>query len=316
MLVEITAAVNFIVGHLYNKLPRRRVDALSEELIKCFLVKFEGHWYPDNPFLDSAFRCTRVTGEIGFFIDLIFRTATKASGLTVMEVLDLLPKGLVININPGEVTYRTGEKGQSIVLYSGNSSSGFAGAAAVDNWQSTGFQRNVTSAMTNDYGEEVTGSTPPFDMSTFLANVNLSQQLNNSRSGNNSALGHDLIGSKSQHTSPLVNFNYPPPPLTSPAAMFIPIIPCSKHMYPATNFAQTRFGTTKLKSEYTSNYQQQQKSHSASTPRHSPVDKAHPRWPATAHRGKQYDEFSETDSVYYPDNDNKDDNGTSIWNKH
>lgn len=316
MLVEITAAVNFIVGHLYNKLPRRRVDALSEELIKCFLVKFEGHWYPDNPALDSAFRCTRVTGEIGFFIDLIFRTATKASGLTVMEVLDLLPKGLVINIDPGEVTYRIGEKGQLIVLYFGNSSSGFSGATAVDNWLSTGFQRNVTSTMTNDYGEEATGSTPSFDMSTFLANVNLSQQLTNSRSVNSSALSHDLIGSKSQHASPLVNFSYPPPPLTSPAAMFIPIIPCSKHMYPATNFAQTRFGTTKLKSEYTSNYQQQQQSHFASTSRHSPVDKVRPRWSATACRGKQNNEFFETDHVRYQDNDNNDINGTSIWNKH
>lgn len=63
MQVEVTAAINLIVGNLYNKLPRRRVDAFAEELERGIMNKFQGHWYPDNPSKGAAFRCVNVSGE-------------------------------------------------------------------------------------------------------------------------------------------------------------------------------------------------------------------------------------------------------------
>lgn len=63
MQLEVTAAINLIAANLYNKLPRRRVDAFAEELEKGIFSKFQGHWYPDNPSQGAAFRCLNVSGE-------------------------------------------------------------------------------------------------------------------------------------------------------------------------------------------------------------------------------------------------------------
>lgn len=63
MQVEVTAAINLIAGSLYNKLPRRRVDAFAEELEKGITSKFQCHWYPENPSKGAAYRCINVSGE-------------------------------------------------------------------------------------------------------------------------------------------------------------------------------------------------------------------------------------------------------------
>jgi len=63
MQVEITAAINLIAANLYNKLPRRRVDAFAEELEKGIVAKFQGHWYPENPTKGAAYRCINVSGD-------------------------------------------------------------------------------------------------------------------------------------------------------------------------------------------------------------------------------------------------------------
>lgn len=63
MQVEVTAAINLIAGRLYNKLPRRRVDAFAEELEKGIISKFQCHWFPENPSKGAAYRCINVSGE-------------------------------------------------------------------------------------------------------------------------------------------------------------------------------------------------------------------------------------------------------------
>ena len=63
MHVEISVALNFVISYLYNKLPRRRVDLLVEELESGLKKKFEGHWYPEKPNKGSGFRCIKVNGD-------------------------------------------------------------------------------------------------------------------------------------------------------------------------------------------------------------------------------------------------------------
>ena len=41
---EIAIAAKYIVSHLYNKLPRRRVDCFGEALNRGIRRKFDGHW--------------------------------------------------------------------------------------------------------------------------------------------------------------------------------------------------------------------------------------------------------------------------------
>jgi len=63
MHAELSVALNFIISHLYNKLPRRRVDVFREELQRGFELRFAGHWYPDDPTKGSGFRCVKLAAD-------------------------------------------------------------------------------------------------------------------------------------------------------------------------------------------------------------------------------------------------------------
>jgi len=63
MHAELSVALNFIISHLYNKLPRRRVNVFREELQRGFELRFVGHWYPDDPTKGSGFRCVKLAAD-------------------------------------------------------------------------------------------------------------------------------------------------------------------------------------------------------------------------------------------------------------
>lgn len=118
MHVEVSVALNFVISYLYNKLPRTRVALFGAEVEKGLKKKFEGHWYPDKPFKGSGFRCVRVSGEK---IDQVIIQAAINVGLGVEELKEYLPDELTLWIDPNEVSYRIGEKGQIKILYSDKS---------------------------------------------------------------------------------------------------------------------------------------------------------------------------------------------------
>ncbi|GAA53909.1 protein Tob/BTG [Clonorchis sinensis] len=101
MHVEVSIAVNYILSHLYTKLPRRRVDSFGEELEKYLHAKFQHHWFPNDPARDSAFRCIN---SVGPQVDLLLPEAAAVSGLDWSEIQACLPEGLVLSIDPGHVT--------------------------------------------------------------------------------------------------------------------------------------------------------------------------------------------------------------------
>jgi len=114
MHVEIQVALNFIISYLYSKLPRRRVNLFGEELEKALQRKFAAHWYPDKPVKGSAFRCIRMSDPM----DPVFEEAARESGLDIHDITDNVPNDLTIWIDPGEVSYQIGEKSQVKMLYS------------------------------------------------------------------------------------------------------------------------------------------------------------------------------------------------------
>ncbi|KAE8577108.1 hypothetical protein XENTR_v10004437 [Xenopus tropicalis] len=113
MQLEIKVALNFIISYLYNKLPRRRVNIFGEELEKLLKNKYEGHWYPDRPYKGSGFRCIHV----GEKVEPIIQQAANESGLEIEDIRRNLPQDLSVWIDPSEVSYQIGEKGQIKVLY-------------------------------------------------------------------------------------------------------------------------------------------------------------------------------------------------------
>lgn len=105
MELEIQVAVNFLIGYLVNKLPRRRVQLFNEEVVKKLTKKFEGHWYPEKPCKGSGYRCLLITDSL----DPVLSSAAEASGLSAKDVKANLPEKLCLWIDPQEVSFRIGK---------------------------------------------------------------------------------------------------------------------------------------------------------------------------------------------------------------
>lgn len=226
MHVEVSVALNFVISYLYNKLPRRRVDMLAEELERGLKKKFQGHWYPDKPFKGSGFRCVRMSGEN---VDPVFTYAATECGLSLEEVKSYLPEELTIWIDPAEVSYRIGEKGQIKILYS---------------------DRKDDSTETADREVQAAGRTFNPDAQCFKPIDNLSASLNNlclspvmlSPSSPTSSKGWSASASTSPSSS-LFNSTLSRPAQPATLVSKDNVVP----QFTAASFAQTKFGSTKLK---------------------------------------------------------------------
>ncbi|TRY68534.1 hypothetical protein TCAL_01411 [Tigriopus californicus] len=309
--MEVKVAQNFVLNFLYNKLPRRRVNLFGEELETALLDKFQDHWYPDKPFKGSAFRCLRITDPN----DPVLNRAARESGNPLSDIIENLPADLAIWIDPGEVSYRIGEKGSVKILYSKNdpivlvgdgppcnngsngsgyggispglqtSSSTSSGASDDLNAEIAGFlpldNLNVAmSALSCNHNSSVGPPVPPSINSqqsqggppvlnqgvhSTSSNSN-SMNLNNGGAGGNgpnsnaSGTGSAGGGNGGGNSHALHN-NGPPPGLSNgPSGLsgnpvgsntgFTPFQPRPHHQpvtYTAGTFAQTKFGSTKLK---------------------------------------------------------------------
>ncbi|XP_041362533.1 protein Tob1-like [Gigantopelta aegis] len=221
MHVEVSVAFNFVISYLYNKLPRRRVDMFGQELKTGLQKKFEGHWYPDKPFKGSAFRCIRVNGEK---MDPVIITAAFNAGLDIEEVKGYLPAELTLWIDPSEVSYRIGEKGPIRILYSDRK----------EEDPETTADREVQ-AVSRGFNPEAQCFQPIDSLSSSMNNLSLSPSSSNSS------------GAWSTSTSPSTAL------FTSAAASPAPAIFQNKEQempkFTAATFAQTKFGSTKLKTQ-------------------------------------------------------------------
>lgn len=115
MQKEIDSAVQFICGLL-------RARSLSLDLVETFRTvlcevmygRYKDHWFPDKPCKGSAYRCMRINDRN---LDPLILKAGVDSGLTVSQLLQLLPNQLTVWVDPDEVAYRIGEDGSIGVLY-------------------------------------------------------------------------------------------------------------------------------------------------------------------------------------------------------
>ncbi|KAL4239936.1 transducer of ERBB2 [Mactra antiquata] len=240
MHVEVNVALNFVISYLYNKLPRRRVDLFGTELEKGLKKKFEGHWYPEQPMKGSGFRCVRVNGEK---IDPVIIQAAASVGLNLEEMQEYLPNELTLWIDPNEVSYRIGEKGQIKILYSDKSQE--------ENNENEDREVQATNRGFNPDAQAFNPDAEAFEpidrLSASLGTLNLSPTPSGLSPSDISPVFPCSWGG-SQSTSPsgqapisaLNRTNSPPVPFT-PKRQGIP-------MFTTATFAQTKFGSTKLKS--------------------------------------------------------------------
>lgn len=241
MHVEVNVALNFVISYLYNKLPRRKVDLFGTELEKGLKKKFEGHWYPDQPMKGSGFRCVRVNGEK---IDPVIVQAASAVGLNLDEMQDYLPQELTLWIDPNEVSYRIGEKGQVKILYSDKTFE--------ENNENEDREVQATNRGFNPEAQAFNPDAESFEpldrLSASLGTLNLSPHSGGLSPSDISPVSSSSWGG-SQSTSPSGG---PPFPSSNRASSPPPVAYTPKRqstqMFTTASFAQTKFGSTKLKS--------------------------------------------------------------------
>jgi protein Tob/BTG len=261
MHTEIQVALRFVISFLYNKLPRRRVNLFGEELESALRDKFHGHWYPDKPFKGSAYRCLKITDPA----DPVLNRAARESGNPVTDIIENLPADLAVWIDPGEVSYRMGEKGAVKILYSEKEASAVAAAAAASTatHSGSGLLISGTEEMGNNVGGPETGRgflSLDCTLASSLNSLSLSQ--NGFGGGGGSGNGNNCGSGGALSSSPLVSPPViMPPPAVVPTAVVSPPAAGTYNtaggnpfqprqppvVYTAATFAQTKFGSTKLK---------------------------------------------------------------------
>ncbi|KDR21597.1 Protein Tob2 [Zootermopsis nevadensis] len=240
MHIEVQVALNFVISYLYNKLPRRRVNIFGEELEKALKDKFKGHWYPEKPFKGSAFRCLK-TGDP---VDPVLERAARESGVPIQDVLENLPQELAVWVDPGEVSYRIGEKGAVKVLFS----------ELADPHDDSSADREVTKT----FNPEAQCFRPIEAVGSTLGSLSLSPNKSSSPYSVSAVPvsaggGQGVAVTSGSGTTTATSSASSPTPLTapykgspSPVTSFIPRSTAPLTFTTAT-FAQTKFGSTKLK---------------------------------------------------------------------
>jgi protein Tob/BTG len=116
MKLELQSASNFLV-HLIkldgiyindNKLEKFRLALVDVLRHRC-----RDHWFPENPFKGSGYRCIHINGKM----DPVIAQAGESCGVSVQLVQSTFPSELTMWIDPLEVSYRVGENGPICVLY-------------------------------------------------------------------------------------------------------------------------------------------------------------------------------------------------------
>ncbi|GAB6023990.1 hypothetical protein CHUAL_008716 [Chamberlinius hualienensis] len=294
MHIEIQVALNFVISYLYNKLPRRRVNLFGEELERALKLKFDGHWYPEKPFKGSAYRCLRA----GTPLDPVIETAARESGVELPDIRENLPDELSIWIDPGEVSYRIGEKGSVKILYVEDCSSSLNGSGSPGSSPSSsdegGGQSILDKEISRGFNPEAQCFKPIESVTSTLASLSVTTAANNvttvtptvnnvaNNLNNNGGTGTGTVNANvGGGCSPTFNANSPTSPnqlkfasnniainnnnnnnsssnfnnvnnnVTSPSTGGTVTFLGNKNVTPLTfttaSFAQTKFGSTKLK---------------------------------------------------------------------
>ncbi|XP_071797749.1 protein Tob1-like [Asterias amurensis] len=243
MKPEVQCAITFILEQLCSKLPRHKQDLFADELDKSLVNKFNGHWYPESPCKGSGYRCLRIgTREM----DAAVAMAIQRSGLEAGELSEALQHELSIWVDPGEVSYRMGEKGTVTVIYREKRAKS-AGSIQCELDLAGPNQFNF-----NPEAEDFLPMTMD-SLTSSMRGISLSPV---------SALGFQPMVQLGLPTpAPHQPLPHPqalhplPPTVPSPAPVSskprLPAAPLSRPSsltFTAASFAQTKFGSTKLKS--------------------------------------------------------------------
>jgi protein Tob/BTG len=115
MRLEITSAANFLVHLMGDNLKMKDKERFRKSLIQVLHRRYRDHWMPDRPIKGSGFRVIRI--REGYF-DMCLGRACAEAYIPTANVRKALPPNIMLYIDPFEVTYRLGDFGCEVVIYS------------------------------------------------------------------------------------------------------------------------------------------------------------------------------------------------------
>lgn len=206
MNTEIEAAVTFLADVIKaSKFDESATETFRQVLIALLAAHYEGHWYPNDPFKGSGYRCLRVNGVM----NPLLTKAAQLSGLPIKKFRHAFPVELTVWVDPGDVSVRFGEEG-SIGVYYAKAGQGLRH----DHQHMEDFKRLVAAAPKRSL-------TPPCSISSASVSSSLSSSSSSSSRGyENLAAAAATAGSPLSACSSLSSRNSPSnlvgsPPSTS-----------------------------------------------------------------------------------------------------
>ena len=105
---EVECAAEFLASLLRRgRYDETTTRAFSNRVAELLMARYQTHWHPEKPIQGSAYRCIRNNCRP----DPVLSEAAVASGLSVKDVANLLPRELTLWVDPLDVAYRIGDEG-------------------------------------------------------------------------------------------------------------------------------------------------------------------------------------------------------------
>lgn len=118
MFQEVGSVVSFVTNLLgKTSLAAEKITLFAESLTSVLFLHYRNHWFPDKPNKGSAYRCIRIANRE---MDPLIVKAGGRVGLSISDLLAMLPSELTLWVDPSEVSYRIGEEGSIGVLFNGS----------------------------------------------------------------------------------------------------------------------------------------------------------------------------------------------------
>ncbi len=115
MRLEVRSVANFLVHLMGDKLTPNKQERFVRFLTQVLFQRFRDHWMPDKPDKGCGFRCLRIRED---HLDPVLEEACHRAQISTKTVKKALPPNLMVWIDPFEVTYRIGDSGCIICIYS------------------------------------------------------------------------------------------------------------------------------------------------------------------------------------------------------
>lgn len=113
---EIESVVNFLTRlfHQYN-ITEYKIHTVKKILRQKLYQHCKFHWFPDHPYKNECFRCIRIHHQIPS--NPILNHVFQICNISYSILYHIFPHGIILWLNPNEVSYRIGEKNPVYYLY-------------------------------------------------------------------------------------------------------------------------------------------------------------------------------------------------------